>query len=271
MTNKIEKLKLSCHALNEIWEENEKVSFQEAEDLINLVLSSLGKDLPNYLNIKEIVDYVRKNEDWDSGIIASWPSVILSDLDKYQPLYNIVTDNDEILEENITLSKAEILLTRYLNLGEDAYIQDVERKSVLNLCITYQLVSFPERFKNYAEAKRHDKVIETDSLDAYENLFESLHTGGYYELDSVAHLIAKQSQEKQKIGTIFEHRNGDFYFISNSFINSLIEDNESKVSDKHCLIFGMIDEFLMSKGKSEIYKDFDNKVDKDFYKIRFYN
>lgn len=38
--------------------------------------------------------------------------------------YRIITDDDEVLTEGLTLAEAEQELTRELNAGSDAYIQD---------------------------------------------------------------------------------------------------------------------------------------------------
>lgn len=42
-----------------------------------------------------------------------------------QQLHTIVTEDDQILETDLTLEQAETRLTTYLNLGEDVYIGDL--------------------------------------------------------------------------------------------------------------------------------------------------
>ncbi len=132
---------------------------------------------------------------------------------------------------------------------------------------TFQLILFPTRFNTYADAIKYGKVIETDSLDALSNLFESMHTTGFYEVQEVAHLILTQVQKEHTLGTLYRHTDGFVYFVSYDFINSLIQENEHPVKHGYDYLPTMVDEFLKGNFGSETRKEYGNKLEHEFHKL----
>ena len=132
---------------------------------------------------------------------------------------------------------------------------------------TLQLILFPARFNTYSDAIKYDNVMETESLDAFSNLFEDMHTTGFYEIQTVANLILKQVQDKYTIGTLYRHTDGFVYFISYDFINSLIQENEHPVKHGYDYLPTMIDEFLKGNFGSETRKEYGNKLEHELHKL----
>ena len=70
--------------LNEAWEENEGLDWQEAEDLVSMLRKTeTDNGAASELEVlrSEILAYCDDNEDWDSGEVARWPNLIMIALD----------------------------------------------------------------------------------------------------------------------------------------------------------------------------------------------
>lgn len=67
------------------WENNESVDWQEAEDLVTMLERMPQEDRGE---LQFILDYAEANDDWDSGVVAEWPSIISSYLDVGDKIYS---------------------------------------------------------------------------------------------------------------------------------------------------------------------------------------
>ena len=66
--------------LEKDWAENERVDWDEAEQLVALCRAIPTQERSAYPQIEQLVDYATGEEEWDSGYVAGWPYAILTDL-----------------------------------------------------------------------------------------------------------------------------------------------------------------------------------------------
>lgn len=67
------------------WENNESVDWQEAEDLVAMLEQMPHEDRGK---LQSILDYAEANDDWDSGVVAEWPSIVSSYLETSDKIYS---------------------------------------------------------------------------------------------------------------------------------------------------------------------------------------
>jgi len=90
--------------LNKNWSENESVDWQEAEDFVAELRKMDLAPFPELNGIAEHIQYCDENDEWDSGVIANLPDVVISDLESVdkQYAYREKDDNWEVYSVMLT-------------------------------------------------------------------------------------------------------------------------------------------------------------------------
>jgi len=70
------------------WEANEGVDWEQAEDLVERLGQMAIEDKTYCRRILEILDYTRENDEWDSGEVARFPTLIREDLEGAGKVYS---------------------------------------------------------------------------------------------------------------------------------------------------------------------------------------
>ena len=84
--NPYETLYNIAESINTSWSEREAVDWSEAEQLVSLCREIDNiKELPG---ISSIVEYADANNEWDSGVVAEWPDIIISELSEGDKTYS---------------------------------------------------------------------------------------------------------------------------------------------------------------------------------------
>lgn len=107
--------------LDEAWEENEGVEWQEAEDLVSMIQTMDPDDLGE---LQAILDYATDEDEWDCDEVSGWPSRVMSSLDdsdkvyRYRPdgedweVYGVyMSGNEDWVATVVTETVAEMLVT----------------------------------------------------------------------------------------------------------------------------------------------------------------
>jgi len=77
--------------LDEGWEENEGVDWQEAEDLVAMVQAMDPDDLDD---LQMILNYADEEDEWDCDEVSSWPQRIISSLEQSDKDYRYRPDGE---------------------------------------------------------------------------------------------------------------------------------------------------------------------------------
>ncbi len=78
--------------LDEAWEENEGVDWQEAEDLVAMVQAMNPDDRGE---LQTILDYAEEEDEWDCDEVSSWPARITDYLDQPDKEYRYRPDGED--------------------------------------------------------------------------------------------------------------------------------------------------------------------------------
>lgn len=106
--------------LDEAWEENEGVEWQEAEDLVSMIQAM---DPDDRGELQDILDYATDEDEWDCDEVSEWPSRVMSSLDdsdkdyRYRPdgedweVYGVyMSGNEDWVATVVTETVAEMLV-----------------------------------------------------------------------------------------------------------------------------------------------------------------
>lgn len=80
--------------INDSWCDNEAVDWSEAQQLVSHCQNLPADCLVQLPEIKEIIQYAADNDEWDSGVVASWPDLIRADLENADKQYSYRADDD---------------------------------------------------------------------------------------------------------------------------------------------------------------------------------
>ena len=94
-----------AESINTSWSEREAVDWSEAEQLVSLCREIDNiKELPD---INSIVEYAASNDEWDSGVVANWPDIIITELESVDKQYTYRETGDKWEVYGIYLTGAE--------------------------------------------------------------------------------------------------------------------------------------------------------------------
>jgi|GEM_PF-6457552 len=81
--NKLTALREDSQALNVQWAENEAVDWSEAEGLVRMLKALGGYEVHKIQPVSQILNYTLKHDEWDSGEVANWPSMLVESIDLF--------------------------------------------------------------------------------------------------------------------------------------------------------------------------------------------
>ncbi len=76
------------------WQQHEAVARSQAEQLVAELKGDVwAEQIPEF---NDIINYAAAHEDWDSGVVANWPSTIINQLEMSDKAYGYRSgDNDD--------------------------------------------------------------------------------------------------------------------------------------------------------------------------------
>lgn len=72
-------LAILAEEIEQAWSEAQQIDWSEAEQLVQAVIQ-LPEDEARKPEIIDILEYAAHNDDWESDVVANWPSMITTAL-----------------------------------------------------------------------------------------------------------------------------------------------------------------------------------------------
>jgi hypothetical protein len=98
---KLQSLYQLSEALDKSWCENERLEYDEAELLIDECKRLNSELLCHLPSLPKIIAYSIENDDWDSGEVANWPTIIRDDINKYY-IEKLIVGNKYTFGDDLT-------------------------------------------------------------------------------------------------------------------------------------------------------------------------
>lgn len=142
----------ACVELNQAWEVEEAVDWQEAEDLHNLlsVLASSG-DHHVSTQLQKIVEYGKKEEEWDSAYVGGWPVAILTELAPSDRHYSYRETDGERWE----------VFSTFIDDGEEDWVATVDTESVAIRLCTALYLPWPQDHSSYNSGSNNREILKS--------------------------------------------------------------------------------------------------------------